>query len=88
MRTFLSSYDFKTKFSFLFCTNAGWGFGNSLKEIKDLSKNAKFSEAFAYESQFKEKDKRELKSYNQKLILQNKAFDELNQTQIKLGLQA
>ena len=88
LRSFLLQNDFRDKFLIPFCTNAGWGFGNALSELKNLAKNANFISSFAYESKFKEKTKRDLRAYNQALLNSHaKAFDSLqNKDKIKKWL--
>lgn len=88
IKSLLSSFDFSNKILIPFITNAGYGFGNTLKEIESLASRAKILNAFEYEFAYKEKDTRDLKLINEQDILENKAFSKLNQNKIDTWLRS
>lgn len=78
---FLKNHDFENKFLTPIITNVGWGFGNSINEIKNLTK-ATILQGLEYEFKLKEKTTRNLKQYNENLISQNNAFEKLDKEKI------
>lgn len=81
IKSFLKNHDFENKFLTPIITNAGWGFGNSINEIKNLTK-ATILQGLEYEFKLKEKITRNLKQYNENLISQNNAFEKLDKEKI------
>lgn len=65
-----------------FITNAGFGFGNALKEIRSLCPKTQILNAFEMPFKQLEKTNKNLKSFNQTALQQGTAFAQLPQDKI------
>lgn len=78
IRTFISQTKLENKILIPLITNAGYSINGALREIENISKTA-LNSPLSFTFPYKEKDKRDLKSYNQSLL------DDKNQQGIPLA---
>lgn len=87
LESFLSNYNLRGKTIIPFCTNAGYGLGNSIERMRELSPQAKFMSALSFAFDLKEKDTRNLKTINEIKISQDKALNKTQREKIERWLQ-